>query len=233
MKKPIKYLALGASALALFGTTYFTIFAVMGVPIKNAPLAEQLMGVEPVTGAPVKPIVSTPAPIPEPAKISIERASDVMGAFVLPTGVQAETLQRLKAELYQQLEQVREVQKSLNNKEQSLSDREEDLSGRFDELLALRSKLDEYNLELVARAEELSHEESVRDQKRSARLTDMSTYLVDGEASHAAALLSGMNPADAAHVLDVLEPERAGEILRSMTPEASRSVWEAGLAQDG
>jgi len=233
MKKPIKYLAFGASALALFGTTYFTIFAVMGVPIKKAPLAERLLGVESETGAPVKPIISAPAPTPEPAKASIERASDVMGAFVLPTGVQAETLQKLKAELYQQLEQVRKMRESLDGKEQSLSDREEELSGRFDELLALRSRLDEYNLELVARTEELSHEESVRDQKRSARLTDMSVYLVDGEANPAAALLSGMDPADAAHVLDALEPERAGEILRAMTPEASRSVWEAGLAQEG
>ena len=232
MKNPIKYLAFGVSALALFATTYFTIFAVMGVPIKEAPLAERLLGVEPGTGAPVKPIVSVPAPKPEPVKVSTQRASDVLGAFVLPAGVQAETLRNLKTELYQQLEQVREMRDSLSGKEQSLSDREEDLSGRFDELMALRSRLDEYNLELVARAEELSHEESVRDQKRAARLTDMSTYLVDGEASHAAALLSGMSPADAAHVLDALEPERAGEILRSMTPEASRSVWEAGLAQD-
>ena len=35
MKKPIKYMAFGASALALFATTYFAIFAVMGVPIKK------------------------------------------------------------------------------------------------------------------------------------------------------------------------------------------------------
>jgi flagellar motility protein MotE (MotC chaperone) len=233
MKKPIKYLAFGTSALALFATTYFTIFAVMGVPIKKAPLAERLLGVEPGTGAPIKPIVSAPAPTPEPVKVSTERASDVLGAFVLPAGVQADTLRNLKTELYQQLEQVREMRDSLGSKEQSLSDREEDLSGRFDELLALRSRLDEYNLELEARAEELNHEESVRDKKRAARLTDMSTYLIDGEASHAAALLSGMAPSDAAHVLDALEPERAGEILRSMSPEASRSVWEAGLAQDG
>ena len=233
MKKPIKYLAFGASALALFATTYFTIFAVMGVPIKKAPLAERLFGVEAKTGAPVKPIVSAPAPKPEPVKVSTKRSSDVLGAFVLPSGVQAETLRSLKTELYQQLEQVREMRDSLNGKERSLSDREVDLSTRFDELLALRSKLDEYNLELEARAEELSHEESVRDQKRATRLTEMSTYLVDGDASHAAALLSEMNPADAAHVLDALEPERAGEILRSMTPDASRSVWEAGLAQEG
>ena len=232
MKKPIKYLAFGASALALFATTYFAIFAVMGVPIKKAPLAEKILGVEPGTGAPAKPIVSTPAPIAEPVKVSTERASDVLGAFVLPAGVQAETLRTLKSELYQQLEQVRTVRETLEGKEQSLTDREEDLSERFDELLALRTKLDEYNLELEARAEELDHEESVKDQKRSARLTEMSTYLVDGEASHAAALLSGMSPADAAHVLDALEAERAGEILRAMSPEASRSVWEAGLAQD-
>jgi flagellar motility protein MotE (MotC chaperone) len=232
MKNPIKYLAFGVSALALFATTYFTIFAVMGVPIKKAPLAEHLLGVEPGTGAPVKPVVSAPAPKPEPVKASTQRASDVLGAFVLPAGVQAETLRNLKTELYQQLEQVREMRDSLSGKEQSLSDREQELSGRFDELLALRSRLDEYNLELVARAEELNHEESVRDQKRATRLTEMATYLVDGEASHAAALLSEMNPSDAAHVLDALEPERAGEILRSMAPEASRSVWEAGLAQD-
>ena len=231
MKKPIKYMAFGVSALALFSTTYFAIFAVMGVPIKKAPLAEKILGIEPDTGAPVKPIVSAPAPTPQPTKVSTERASDVLGAFVLPAGVQAETLRTLKSELYQQLEQVRTMRESLSGKEQSLSDREEDLSERFDELLALRTKLDDYNLELEARAEELDHEESVRDQKRSARLTDMATYLVDGEASHAAALLSGMSPADAAHVLDALEPERAGEILRSMSPEASRKVWEAGLAQ--
>ena len=232
MKKPIKYMAFGASALALFATTYFAIFAVMGVPIKKAPLAEKILGVEPGTGAPVKPIVSAPAPTPKPAEASTERASDVLGAFVLPAGVQAETLRTLKSELYQQLEQVRATRETLSGKEQSLADREEDLSERFDELLALRTKLDEYNLELEARAEELDHEESVKDQKRSARLTDMSTYLIDGEASHAAALLSGMSPKDAAHVLDALEPERAGEILRSMSPEASRNVWEAGLAQD-
>ena len=232
MKKPIKYMAFGASALALFATTYFAIFAVMGVPIKKAPLAEKILGVEPETGAPMKPVVSAPAPTPEPAKASTERASDVLGAFVLPAGVQAETLRTLKSELYQQLEQVRTTREALSGKEQSLADREEDLSERFDELLALRNKLDEYNLELEARAEELDHEESVRDQKRSARLTDMATYLVDGEARHAAALLSGMSPKDAAHVLDALEPERAGEILRSMSPEASKKVWEAGLAQD-
>jgi flagellar motility protein MotE (MotC chaperone) len=233
MKKPIKYLALGASAFALFATTYFTIFAVMGVPIKEAPLSEQLLGVERETGAPTKAIVSSPAPTPDPVKVSTQRASDVLGAFVLPAGVQAETLRSLKTELYQQLEQVRSMRDSLGNKEQSLYDREIELSGRFDELLALRSRLDEFHLELQARAEELNHEETVRDKKRTERLTDMSTYLIDGEASHAAALLSGMDPADAAHVLDVLEPERAGEILRSMSPEASRMVWEAGLAQDG
>ena len=74
MKKPIKYMAFGASALALFATTYFAIFAVMGVPIKKAPLAEKILGVEPGTGAPMKPIVSAPAPTPKPAEASTERS---------------------------------------------------------------------------------------------------------------------------------------------------------------
>jgi flagellar motility protein MotE (MotC chaperone) len=152
---------------------------------------------------------------------------------VFPAGVQAETLRTLKAELFDQLEQVRAKRAELEGRERSFSDREQDLAERFDELMSLRGRLDEYHLELEARAEELNHQISASDQQRSARLVEMSKYLVEGEATHAAALLGSMDPADAAQVLDVLEPERAGEILRAMTPEASRKVWEAGLASKG
>jgi len=232
MKKPLKFAAFGLGAIALFATTYLSIFAVMGVPIKEAPITERLLGEEGGSAIPTGPVVSMPTPEPEPIKASTERASDVLGAFVLPAGVQAETLRTLKSELYEQLQQVRGTREELKQREQGVADREAELSDRFDELLSLRASLDEYHLELVARAEELEHEGAVRNQKRTARLTDMSTYLVEGEATHAAALLGSMDPSDAAHVLDALEPERAGEILRSMTPEASRKVWEAGLAQD-
>ena len=73
-------MAFGASALALFATTYFAIFAVMGVPIKKAPLAEMILGVEPETGAPMKPVVSAPAPTPEPAKASRFKVKNVCTA---------------------------------------------------------------------------------------------------------------------------------------------------------
>jgi flagellar motility protein MotE (MotC chaperone) len=233
MKKPFKFAALGLGALALFATTYFTIFAVMGVPITETPVAEQVFGNKAGSLSPAQPVVSKPAPKAQPEVQSTERASDVMGAFVFPAGVQAETLRTLKAELFDQLEQVRAKRAELEGRERSFSDREQDLAERFDELMSLRGRLDEYHLELEARAEELNHQISASDQQRSARLVEMSKYLVEGEATHAAALLGSMDPADAAQVLDVLEPERAGEILRAMTPEASRKVWEAGLASKG
>jgi len=230
MKKPFKFAALGLGALALFATTYFTIFAVMGVPITETPVAEHVFGPKPGGVSPPQPVVSKPAPQAQPEVESAERSSDVMGAFVFPVGVQAETLRTLKAELFDQLEQVRVMRAELDGRERRITDREEDLAGRFDELMSLRGRLDEYHLELEARAEELDHQRSTTDQQRSARLVEMSSYLVEGEATHAAALLGGMDPADAAQILDVLEPERAGEILRAMSPEASREVWEAGLA---
>ena len=230
MKKPFKFAALGLGALALFATTYFTIFAVMGVPLADTPVAERAFGKNAGAVSPTQPVVSKPAPKPDLASESAERSSDVMGAFVFPVGVQAETLRTLKSELFDQLEEVRGMRAELEQRERDLVDREQDLGGRFDELVSLRSHLDDYQLELEARAEELNHQQSTRDQQRSARLLEMSRYLVEGDAIHAAALLSGMEPSDAAQVLDALEPERAGEILRSMTPEASRMVWEAGLS---
>jgi len=229
MKKPFKFAALGLGALALFATTYFTVFAVMGVPLSETPAAEHVFGKKAGSISPIQPMVLQPAPEVDPAVESAERSSDLMGAFVFPVGVQAEALRTLKSELFDQLETVRTMRSGLDQREQTLVDRESDLSGRFDELMSLRSRLDEYHLELEARAEELNHMESTRNQQRSARLVEMSKYLVEGDALQAAALLSGMDPSDAAQVLDALEPERAGEILRSMTPEASRSVWEAGL----
>jgi flagellar motility protein MotE (MotC chaperone) len=232
MKKPFKYATLGLGALVLFATTYFTIFAVMGVPITETPAAEHVFGKQANSGSPAQPIVSKPAPKAQPEVESAERASDVMSAFVFPAGVQADTLRTLKAELFDQLEQVRETRALLEGRERNLDDRESDLAERFDELMSLRGRLDEYHLELEARAEELDHQSSTKDQRRSARLIEMSSYLIEGEATHAAALLGGMDPADAAQILDVLQPERAGEILRAMTPDASREVWEAGLAAD-
>jgi len=229
MKKPFKIAALGLGALALFATTYFTIFAVMGVPIAETPVAERVFNAEP-KGLPAQPVVSRPAPEPQAERESTERSSDVMSAFVFPAGVQAETLRTLKAELFDQLEKTRVMRTELDARERNLEDREQDLAGRFDELMSLRGRLDEYHLELEARAEELDHQRSAKDQQRSARLVEMSKYLAEGEAAHAAALLEGMNPSDVAQILDVLEPERAGELLRSMSPEASRKVWEAGLS---
>lgn len=226
MKKPFKIAALGLGALALFATTYFTIFAVMGVPITETPVAEHVFNEEPQA----QPVVSRPAPKPQTERESAERSSDVMSAFVFPAGVQAETLRTLKAELFDQLEKNRAMRAELDTRERSLQDREQDLTVRFEELMSLRGRLDEYHLELEARAEELAHQHSARDQQRSARLIEMSKYLKEGEATHAAALLEGMEPADVAQILDVLEPERAGELLRSMSPEASRRVWEAGLS---
>jgi len=231
MKKPFKFAAFGLGAMALFVTTYFTIFAVMGVPLAETPAAESIFGDNAGSVSPTRPVVNKPTPAPQPATVAAERSADVLGAFVLPAGVQAETLRALKSELFNQLEDVREMRGELDQRDRGLMDRERDLSDRFDELMSLRSRLDEYHMELEARAEELDHEQSTRDQQRAARLTEMSGYLVAGNATHAAALLSGMDPSDAAHVLDALEPERAGEILRYMTPEASRRVWEAGLSE--
>ncbi len=230
MKKPLKFAALGLGALALFATTYFTIFAVMGIPITETPVTEPVFGKKAGSLSPAQPVVSKPASMAQPEVESAERSSDVMGAFVFPAAVQAETLRTLKTELFDQLEQVRMMRASLEERERSFSDHEQGLAERFDELMSLRGRLDEYHLELEARAEELSHQESAREQQRSARLVEMSRYLVEGDATHAAALLEGMDPSDAAHVFDVLDPERAGEILRAMSPEASRMVWEAGLA---
>ncbi len=230
MKKPFKFAAIGLGALALFATTYFTIFAMMGVPVTETPAAEHVFGKKAGSDSPAQPVVSKPAPKAQPEVESAERSSDVMSAFVFPAGVQADTLRTLKTELFDQLEQVRAMRAELEGRERSLDDRETDLADRFDDLMSLRGRLDEYHLELDARAEELDHQRSTRDKQRSARLVEMSNYLVEGEATHAAALLGGMDPADAALILDSLEPERAGEILRSMTPDASREVWEAGLA---
>ena len=232
MKKPFKFAALGLGAMALFSMTYFAIFAVMGVPATETPVAERVFGKKAGSVSPARPVVIKHAPKPDPAVKSAQRASDVLGAFVLPAGVQAETLRTLKSELFDQLEKVRGMRAELDQRDRDLTDREQDLSDRFNELMSLRSRLDEYHLELEARAEELDHQQSTRDQPGDAKLIEMSAYLVEGDAIHAAALLSGMDPSDAAQVLDVLEPERAGEILRSMSPEASRKVWEAGLAED-
>jgi len=231
MKKPFKFAALGLGAFVLFAMTYFTVFAVMGVPLAETPAAENVLGKKAGFVSPTRPVVSKPAPKPQPEMVAAERSSDVLGAFVLPAGVQADTLRTLKSELFDQLEAVRTMRSDLDHRERTLSDRELDLNTRFDELVSLRARLDEYFLELEARQEELDHELSTRDQQRTARLIDMSSYLVEGDATHAAALLSGMDPSDAAQVLDVLEPERAGEILRSMSAEASRRVWEAGLSK--
>jgi len=232
MKKPFKFAAFGLGALALFVTTYFTLFAVMGVPLMETPAAEQVFGKKADTASQPQSAMSKPTPKPQPEVESIKRSSDVMSAFVFPAGVQAETLRTLKSDLFDQLEEVRKMRTELDTRDRGLSDREEDLSERFDELMTLRSRLDEYHLELVARSEELDHQESTRDKKRSARLVEMSSYLVDGDATRAAALLGSMEAADAAQILDALEPERAGEILGSMTPEASRRVWEAGISSD-
>ena len=231
MKKPFKFAALGLGALALFATTYFTIFAVMGVPLAKTPVAERVFGEEPAP-MPTQPVVSKPAPEAQPERESTERSADVMSAFVFPAGVQAETLRTLKSELFDQLEQARTMRSELDARERSLEDRERDLTERFDELMSLRGRLDEYHLELEARAEELAHQSSAKEQQRSARLVEMSKYLAEGEVSHAAALLEGREPTDVAQILDVLEPERAGALLRSMSPEASRRVWEAGLASE-
>lgn len=232
MKKPFKFAALGLGALALFATTYFTIFAVMGVPLTESPAAEKVFGKKTGAASQPQPAVSQPAPMPQPVVESVKRSSDVMSAFVFPAGVQAETLRTLKSDLFDQLKAVREMRSELDERDRGLSDREDDLSERFDELMSLRSRLDEYHLELEARAEELDHEHATRNQKRSARLVEMSSYLVDGDATRAAALLSSMEPVDAAEILDALEPERAGEILGSMNPESSRKVWEAGISSD-
>lgn len=230
MKKPAKFAALGLGAFALFAMTYFVVFAVMGVPLAESPAAEHVFGKHAGAVSPTAPVVIKALPKPDPAETSAQRSSDVLGAFVLPADVQAETLRTLKSELFNQLEELRGMRAALDQRERDLMDREHDQDARFGELMSLRSRLDQYYLELEARAEEVSYEEVTRDQGRSARLIEMSRYLVDGDAIHAAALLGSMDPTDAAEVLDALEPERAGEILRSMSPEASRRVWEAGLS---
>ena len=63
MKKPFKFAALGLGALALFATTYFTIFAVMGVPLAKTPVAESVFGEE-TAPLPTQPVVSKPADSP-------------------------------------------------------------------------------------------------------------------------------------------------------------------------
>jgi flagellar motility protein MotE (MotC chaperone) len=231
MKKPTQFAVIGFGATALFAATYFTVFAVMGVPLAETPAAEHVLGVKPGAVSPHQVVIIQPTPKPSARAASTQRAADVLGAFVLPASIQAETLRTLKSELFSQLEKVRTLRTSLAERERDLIDRADQQNARFDELMSLRSRLDDYFLELEARAEELSHGESTRDEQRSARLVDMSSYLVEGDATHAAALLGSMDPADASQILDVLEPERAGEILRSMSAEASRMVWEAGLAQ--
>ena len=96
MKKPFKFAAFGLGAMALFATTYFTIFAVMGVPLAETPAAESVFGNNAGSVSPTRPVVST-TPAPDPVIASAERSADVLGAFVLPAGVQAETLRDRKS----------------------------------------------------------------------------------------------------------------------------------------
>lgn len=229
MNKLARIFGIGAGALLLFASAFILFTALSGVPLRDvAVLGSIIDGGAKHEDAPATVTPTEEVPYKSDGDI-IEANVDVLDAFLIESPFDAQGLESLQRELKGKIRELEDRRRRQRDRERELDEREESLGVRYEELMKLRSTLEELEAELFARSEEIERDERAQKQRESEAWKRLARSFEDGDVDELASRLALYPPADAARLLHALDDDRAGELLNALPVDDYKDYAEAYL----
>ena len=206
----------GLGAISLFALSFVTFTALSGTPLHEV--------------AVIKNFVKPPEEASESATIDpqsdpVDRLSDkelvdggssVLRAFLFPAPYDAQGMGKLQDELKTRIRDYGQRLSQLREREAELAQREADIEDRYAELQKLRSALQDFELELTLRGEEVARDDNSRKMREKESWTRLAKLFEEGDVDEQSQRLLTFDPPDAARILNELSLERARSIMDAL-----------------
>lgn len=216
MNQIVKKAGFGLGGLTLFGFAFVTFTALSGVPLHKAAVIGNF-----VPAPEEEEVEADSEESADPADLLtepevVENGSTVVRSFLFPAPYDAEGMATLQDELKGKIRDYGRRSQELRTRESELAQREADLEERYAELQKLRTALQEFELELSLKSEEVDRDDDARQRRERESWTRIAQFFEEGDVDEQIEKLLTYEPEDASRILTSLSLERARLLMDAL-----------------
>ena len=229
--KIVKYAAISLAAIVLFAASFFLFAILSGTPLDQlAVIGKYMAKSQDESQVPADPETSVASELKEdrrPEEVVLSSATSPLQAFLLQSPFSTEELQQLQSELKSKITANAARQLDLNARQREIETREKHLEDRWSELEAIRNALNQRELELTQRGDEIDREARVAAETEEASWEGIASIFSEGKVKDLKDKLLAFPPEKAALIMKSLPESRAAELLQTLTGEDFRTYTDA------